>query len=116
LLEAITHKVTEVVQKLVKVRCIWRVLFVLKKIYETCQFSNIFVTSRHEIDIARTYDGLPSITFSVFAFIQSVNHNKDLLEAITHKVTEVVQKLVKVKNAGLFPTAVQREPAICTGL
>jgi hypothetical protein len=36
--------------------------------------------------------------FSVFAFIQSVNHDKDLLEAITHKVTEVVQKLVKLQG------------------
>ncbi|KAJ6168864.1 hypothetical protein N7497_001707 [Penicillium chrysogenum] len=40
------------------------VAYSLKKIYETCQFSNIFVTSRHEIDIARTYDGLPSITIA----------------------------------------------------
>ncbi|OQE40983.1 hypothetical protein PENCOP_c005G00758 [Penicillium coprophilum] len=38
------------------------VAYSLKKIYETCQFSNIFVTSRHEIDIARTYDGLTSVT------------------------------------------------------
>ena len=38
------------------------VAYALRTISETCPYSNIFVTSRHEIDIARTFEGLPNTT------------------------------------------------------
>ncbi|KAJ5439445.1 uncharacterized protein N7458_010443 [Penicillium daleae] len=38
------------------------VSYALKKIFETCKCAKVFVTSRHEIDIARALDGLPNTT------------------------------------------------------
>ncbi|KAF3386295.1 Ankyrin-3, partial [Penicillium rolfsii] len=34
----------------------------LKRIFETCKYVKVLVTSRHEIDIARTFDHLPNTT------------------------------------------------------
>lgn len=38
------------------------VAYALKRIFETCKSAKVFVTSRHEIDIARALDDLPSTT------------------------------------------------------
>ncbi|KAJ5093256.1 hypothetical protein N7456_009117 [Penicillium angulare] len=68
----------------------------LKTISETCQYSNIFVTSRHEIDIARTYEGLPSTT------IEATDVAGDIDLYVTAEVTAKIKaRKLKLRDPAL---------------
>lgn len=72
------------------------VAYALKRIFETCKCAKVFVTSRHEIDIARALDELPSTT------IEATDVARDIELYVKAEVaTKIKTRKLKLRDSNL---------------